>query len=238
MNILLTGRDTFEVEANLSICQQCFGLDPIYHMATNFKEAQNSILSDQALLIIVDASNLQQKSDQSNNLLIAIQLKGYSSNTRYPNFNLDSSAEIISLKREFSIEEILRALLKVYTSNQLQNAIKAPKQRIAIPIKGGFKFVELNQILRLEAAGSYTVIYLNSGKKITASKRIGLYMEILPKDKFLRVHQSHIINVKLVDELRKAGEFYVLLKGKEKIPIAKQRLEYVQKMLFNGCNHI
>ncbi len=234
MNILLIGRDKFEIEANLSTCQKCFGLEPIYQHALNFDQAQHSILSNQTHFIIMGAASLQFAQNQPNNLLIAIQLKNFSSESHPTTFKQNSTSEIIYLQREFSTEEILRALIKVYGDAQLLKVDSSAKARITIPIKGGFKFIKLNEILRLEGSGSYTIFYLISGKKITASKRIGSYTKTLPLNHFLRVHQSHIINIKMVEELIKAGEYYVLLKGKEKIPVAKQRLAHIENVLFNA----
>lgn len=67
--------------------------------------------------------------------------------------------------------------------------------KIAIPSVDEFHFVHIADIIRCEASSNYTLIFLKSGKKIVAPKTLKEFEELLIKDGFFRVHQSHLINL-------------------------------------------
>jgi len=46
------------------------------------------------------------------------------------------------------------------------------KKKIAISTLEGLVFIELDSLIRIEAHGSYTIIYTNNKEKILASKNI------------------------------------------------------------------
>jgi two-component system LytT family response regulator len=53
-------------------------------------------------------------------------------------------------------------------------------------------------IIRLEACGVYTIVYLVNGKQPVYSKNIGKVFSELNPEIFFRVHKSHIINMRQV----------------------------------------
>ena len=69
------------------------------------------------------------------------------------------------------------------------------EKKIAIPTSEGLIFVRVNQIIRCEADGSYTNVYLLDGERITVSKILKEFDELLRDYNFLRIHQSHLINL-------------------------------------------
>ncbi len=94
---------------------------------------------------------------------------------------------------------------------------------IAVPTVDGLMFIDLENIIRLEAGGSYTNIFTIDKKKITSSKNIKEYEDILPKNKFFRVHNSHIININKLSKYEKGrGGFVILIDG-IKIEVASRR---------------
>ena len=54
--------------------------------------------------------------------------------------------------------------------------------------------VDTPDIVRFEAEGSYTTVYLVEGKKIIVSRIIKEFEEMLAPEGFIRVHQSHLVN--------------------------------------------
>src|SRR5690606_4557988 len=78
--------------------------------------------------------------------------------------------------------------------------------RITLPSGQGYKLVDVDDIIHIEADSNYSIFHLKSakghpdGEKITVSKVLKDYEEILPEDKFVRVHKSSIVNLKYVKE--------------------------------------
>ena len=71
---------------------------------------------------------------------------------------------------------------------------KPSLQKVALPTLEGLVFVNFKDLVWLEAKGSYTSIYFVNKQKITVSRTLREFEEILPVDSFSRIHQSYIIN--------------------------------------------
>jgi two-component system LytT family response regulator len=54
--------------------------------------------------------------------------------------------------------------------------------------------VNINDLVWLEARGSYTFVYMHDQQKIMVSRTLKEFEDILPVENFSRVHQSYIIN--------------------------------------------
>jgi two-component system LytT family response regulator len=76
-------------------------------------------------------------------------------------------------------------------------------KKLALPTLQGFELIDLEELIRLEAASNYTHFYLVSGKKMTISKTLKEFEELLESDGFARIHQSHIINLRFVKTYNK-----------------------------------
>lgn len=78
-------------------------------------------------------------------------------------------------------------------------------QRLAIATAEGFLFIELKEIIRLESHSNYTHFYFRNKTKLVSSRTLGYYEELLPADKFCRIHHSHIVNIDCVEKYIKGG---------------------------------
>ncbi len=84
--------------------------------------------------------------------------------------------------------------LAVLFSQYKNNVSAAPS--LAVPTIEGLLFYDLDEIIRIEASGAYTIIFSIKREKVVSSKNIKEYELQLPVDNFYRVHNSHIINIK------------------------------------------
>ena len=68
---------------------------------------------------------------------------------------------------------------------------------IAVNTSSGVVFLKIQDILYCKAAGSYTEVFLSgAGKnKVTISKTLSKVQEALIPDKFIRIHNSYVINI-------------------------------------------
>jgi two-component system, LytTR family, response regulator len=88
------------------------------------------------------------------------------------------------------------------TINQLRESTNGIR-KLALPTLNGFELIDLNELIRLEAASNYTHFFLHGDKKITISKTLKEYEDLLESDGFARIHQSHIINLKFLKSFNK-----------------------------------
>jgi len=104
-------------------------------------------------------------------------------------------------------------------------------KRIALPSAQRLLFVEVSDIIRCEAESNYTRIYLRSGAKEVVSKTLKEYEELLCNEGFIRVHQSHLVNVQMIQSYEKADGGYLLMVGASQVPISRLRREKVMEVL-------
>ena len=99
------------------------------------------------------------------------------------------------------------------------------QQKMAIPTLTGLLFVALAEIIRLEAKGAYTLIYLHKGEPVMATRNIKEYEELLPATIFFRIHNSHIINIQRIQKYLKGRGGCVIMEDGSSIEVASRRKE-------------
>lgn len=118
--------------------------------------------------------------------------------------------------------------MKTLLANR-QSETKNPK--IALPLSDKIEFIEISSINRCEGEGNYTHIYLKTGENILASKTLKEFDELLTDHNFLRVHQSHLINLNEVKSYVKTDGGYIKMKDGSSVSISRQRREMVMETL-------
>ena len=105
-------------------------------------------------------------------------------------------------------------------------------EKISIPTRSGYIFIENKDIIYFKANENYTELILSDGSKILSSKTIKRYEEKVNPHIFYRVHKSFIINKHnhLKELSRQMGNFAVMSNG-ENVPIARRRLNDFMKVI-------
>ncbi|MEM8523790.1 MAG: LytTR family DNA-binding domain-containing protein [Bacteroidota bacterium] len=104
-------------------------------------------------------------------------------------------------------------------------------KRIALPVAEGLLFVDVEDVVRLEAEGAYTHLYLQNGEHIFLSKRLKYFEDLLENwNSFYRSHRSHLVNINYVKKFNR-NENLLLLDSGTNIPIARERKVEFEKLL-------
>jgi two-component system, LytTR family, response regulator len=116
--------------------------------------------------------------------------------------------------------------------NLLRN-FKQPssQQKIALPYRDGYEFVEVTHIIYCQAEGAYTKVFLDNKKYIVVSKTLGDIEELLPTDLFQRIHHSTVVNVDYVTHFVRSDGGYVKLQTGENLIVSKSKKEAVMERL-------
>lgn len=103
----------------------------------------------------------------------------------------------------------------------LLNTTFNKSKKISIPSQEGLLFVDAVDIIRLEAESNYTHVYLKDKRKITASKTLKYFEELLQNYNFCRVHSTHIINLDRIERYIKGDGGFVVLNDEITIPVSR-----------------
>jgi two-component system LytT family response regulator len=123
-------------------------------------------------------------------------------------------------------EKILSSAGVVNIQNLLHN-IKEPvqHQKIALPNRDGYEFVQVNSILYCSAEGAYTKVVFNDKHSLLISRTLGDIEEMLPPEVFIRIHHSTIVNLNAVTHYIRTDGGYVVMNTHEKLMVSKARKE-------------
>jgi two-component system LytT family response regulator len=88
---------------------------------------------------------------------------------------------------------------------------------IVIPDKKGFRVLNIQDIICCEADGYCTNFIMVKEKNCTSSKNLKFYEELLEENGFMRVHNSHIVNMKHVNGYMNEG--LILLSKERTVPL-------------------
>jgi two-component system LytT family response regulator len=134
--------------------------------------------------------------------------------------------------------EMVKEKRQQHTSNErletlLHNLMNEKNQynRLAIPSQEGLQFVEVNDIIYLEAESNYTIIYIKPSQKITVSKTLKDFEEMLPHTIFIRIHHSYIINKNHVQKYLKGEGGRVIMSNSKTLDVARRKKEEFMKAI-------
>lgn len=123
------------------------------------------------------------------------------------------------VRRNLSLRPAVRPLV------QLARQYGQSLNRLTIPALNGFEFIDFQEILFLESASNYTFIHLKGGKKITATRTLGDFEEMLEGFGFFRVHKSHIIRLEAIRKYIKGEGGTVVMEDGTEIDVARRKKE-------------
>jgi two-component system, LytTR family, response regulator len=118
--------------------------------------------------------------------------------------------------------------------NRLPEAQKTVSSNIIeLAVKDGIIFIKPQEVIRLEASGSYTVFYLENKVKHMASKNLKECEALINNPMFYRCHQSHVINLNKVIKMVSADGLFAQMSDGSMPEIGRKNKELFLEKLKN-----
>ncbi|GAA0731252.1 LytR/AlgR family response regulator transcription factor [Aquimarina litoralis] len=151
-------------------------------------------------------------------------------------------AAIDYVLKPYSNEELAQAISKAKQQiqpnkerlNILKDTLSAPEQKpdkISLHTLDKIIIVSLDDIVRCESDSNNTIFYLQDGQKVFVTKTLKYFADMLKNYQFLRVHQSHLINLQCISAFIKADGGYLMLKNGENVPVSVRKKVEVMEIL-------
>jgi len=146
------------------------------------------------------------------------------------------------LLKPVDIEELKQAMERVKkekntnTSGRLEvlehNLLrKDTLGKIAISTLEGVLFLNLSDIVHIEAQSNYSIFHFNGRPKLTASKTLKEIEELLPAANFFRTHHSYIINLQYIKRYIKGDGGQVEMQNGHFVDVARRKKESFLKVI-------
>ncbi len=144
--------------------------------------------------------------------------------------------------RERFAKAIEKAVERIKTGNlknkPVENLIKKVKEeskeinKIFVKTGSHIDVIPIEEILHIEAEDDYVEIFTPKGKFLK-KETMNFLENNLPRDTFLRVHRSSIVNLNQIDKIEKYGKesYLLILKSGERINVSKSRIKELRKQL-------
>jgi two-component system LytT family response regulator len=133
-----------------------------------------------------------------------------------------------------AIDRLSKRIMAKRQSKETRPAVGKQQEqvRLAISTAEGVYFVNKSTITHVEAMSNYSIFHLANNKKITVSKTLKEFEDMLGGSSFLRVSRSVIVNLDYVVKYRKGeGGTLELMDGKE-IEVSPLKKDALVQRLF------
>jgi DNA-binding LytR/AlgR family response regulator len=131
-----------------------------------------------------------------------------------------------------SAAELISILYKIFTT------LKPKRHSLLVKAKQTIQKVNYRENEYFENVGKTIILNLTNGTKIEWKGTFETVYQALPKRIFIKCHQSFIVNINYINELKKHERLIIMKSGKQ-IEISRSRLqETEQKFISNSDNVI
>ncbi|MFN3343118.1 MAG: LytR/AlgR family response regulator transcription factor [Flavobacteriales bacterium] len=104
-------------------------------------------------------------------------------------------------------------------------------RKIALPMSDGLVFVDISEIVLFEADRSYSHVFLSNGSKLTVSKPMRNFEDILDnRPFFFRPHRSYLVNINYVKKYSR-GEAILTMDNQINVSISRDRKQDFETLL-------
>lgn len=138
---------------------------------------------------------------------------------------IDIEELVAAVEKATKYQQLNQALHQNTGLKNLETALKEQKgiNRLTLPSGQGYRLIDVDDIIHIEADSNYSIFHLKNKEKITVSKVLKDYEEILPEERFFRIHKSSIVNLKYVKEYNNKNGLVLLLENGESLVVSRRR---------------
>ena len=122
-----------------------------------------------------------------------------------------------------TINLAIKTMNRSSSSDSIEDVVIS-EEALFIKKRGQFHKIPFSEIEIITANGDYTTIHTQSGDFIS-DQRIGQLEKLLSKNGFIRVHRSHIVNIRYIEVFDRENN--ELLLGKKQIAVSRRQRKRV-----------
>lgn len=134
-------------------------------------------------------------------------------------------------------EELFNAIDKVASQSsttqvQLEMAsdfLAGKPERLVVRTSEAIHIVNFNELVFCQSDKGYTTFFLADKTEILVARPLKDFELLLPPKTFVRTHQSFVVNINFVHQIRK--DLTLILKNRKEVPISFRKKEEIIKIL-------
>lgn len=111
---------------------------------------------------------------------------------------------------------------------QLSTSIQ---KKLVLPTAEGMELIEVDDIVCIDSDSNYSRLFFADGTSLLVSRTLKEFEDMLETKGFIRIHHSHIVNIKKMRKYLKADGGYVLMSNGRKVSISRARKDQVLEVI-------
>jgi two-component system, LytTR family, response regulator len=134
------------------------------------------------------------------------------------------------LMKPIDKDELMLSVEKIKEYNNIKpeqvkllNNIKSDLSKIALSTLEGVEIIEIEKIMHCQSDSNYTYLFFADKSKKLFTKTLKSLEELLQGHNFMRIHQSHLINLKYLSKYIKGDGGDVVLSDGLMLPVARNK---------------
>ena len=145
------------------------------------------------------------------------------------------------LLKPVDIEELKAVIQRIKNNPQqgstatkieaLAHNLKHTLNKIAISTIDGLLFFDIGDIIHIEAHSNYTIFSFVNRPKLTVSKTLKEFEDLLPPNLFFRPHHSHMINLHFIKRYIKGDGGTIEMQNGEFVDVSRRKKEEFLKLM-------
>jgi two-component system LytT family response regulator len=133
------------------------------------------------------------------------------------------------LLKPVQADDLQRIIEKIKVEKASSRAEFSFSGKIPVADADGIELISYEDIIYLKSDSNYCELKLTGNRKKLASKTLKYFEEILPSDRFFRIHKSYLINVNQVKKYLKRDGGELLMSNNDVLPVSRNnRLEILK----------
>ncbi|MBX2984559.1 MAG: response regulator transcription factor [Bacteroidia bacterium] len=140
------------------------------------------------------------------------------------------------LLKPFNVEELEVAVNKVLEKRRKESSVRyadvflqkwngSQDRQVALTSSDGLLFVKVKDIIYCKGDGAYTYFYMKDSDRITVSKNLKEFEELLRDMGFYRVHKSYLINLNQMKKYVRGDGGHVIMSNGDSVDVSKRKKE-------------
>ncbi len=142
---------------------------------------------------------------------------------------IDPDELVKTIKRVVEFQSNAKQDLSVVLNNIRD--LKKDNKKLVLKTMESIFVVSVQDIIRCESSGNYTRFYLKGEKPIMVSHTLKDYEEMLQEYGFLRVHQSHLVNLDHIKRYDKSDGGLLVMRDDKTVPVATRKKDFLMQEL-------
>lgn len=103
--------------------------------------------------------------------------------------------------------------------------------KLVLPTQNGTSFIDIQSIIRIQSSNKYSVVFTTDRKQHIVIKPLVRFEDALSDKGFIRVHDSHLVNVRHVVSYLKGKGGELIMSDDNRVPVAARRKDALSEIL-------